>query len=98
MDDEMKADRASKGGEARMKKLSREERSTLAREAAKARWQRVKSKDIEKDAGIEVPREESLPEAKYPGILNLAGVEIPVYVRSEEHTSELQSRQYLVCR
>src|SRR3712207_8092325 len=23
---------------------------------------------------------------------------IPVFIRSEEHTSELQSRQYLVCR
>src|SRR3712207_6953570 len=29
--------------------------------------------------------------------VNMAGV-IPVIFRSEEHTSELQSRQYLVCR
>src|SRR3712207_7675267 len=28
----------------------------------------------------------------------IVGHEIPTYVRSEEHTSELQSRQYLVCR
>src|SRR3712207_8705011 len=28
----------------------------------------------------------------------LAGEEIPFGARSEEHTSELQSRQYLVCR
>ena len=27
-------------------------------------------------------RAESLPEARYPGVLNLAGVEIPVYVLS----------------
>src|SRR3712207_8896129 len=31
----------------------------------------------------------------YPG--GLAGEDIPL-MRSEEHTSELQSRQYLVCR
>src|SRR3712207_8983914 len=30
--------------------------------------------------------------------LELAGDERPVAERSEEHTSELQSRQYLVCR
>src|SRR5258707_11700907 len=28
----------------------------------------------------------------------LIGAENPVHQRSEEHTSELQSRQYLVCR
>src|SRR3712207_7442514 len=28
----------------------------------------------------------------------LAGHQVPVEARSEEHTSELQSRQYLVCR
>src|SRR2546426_3661224 len=83
MDDETKADRASKGGEARMKKLSREERSTLAREAAKARWKRVKSKEVTVDAGIEPSRVDLLPEAKYPGVLNLAGVDIPVYVLSD---------------
>src|SRR3712207_7094335 len=27
-----------------------------------------------------------------------AGADAPTYQRSEEHTSELQSRQYLVCR
>src|SRR3712207_7217477 len=27
-----------------------------------------------------------------------SGIVMPVTVRSEEHTSELQSRQYLVCR
>src|SRR3712207_7995298 len=29
---------------------------------------------------------------------NSAGCAFDVFVRSEEHTSELQSRQYLVCR
>src|SRR3712207_8741624 len=28
----------------------------------------------------------------------LVGTQYPVGIRSEEHTSELQSRQYLVCR
>src|SRR3712207_8531984 len=36
------------------------------------------------------------------GVLNQLGVlaveALPVLLRSEEHTSELQSRQYLVCR
>src|SRR3712207_8317235 len=32
------------------------------------------------------------------GPVDQAGVEVDVRVRSEEHTSELQSRQYLVCR
>src|SRR3712207_7297278 len=31
-------------------------------------------------------------------IVNITETAIPVHYRSEEHTSELQSRQYLVCR
>jgi len=80
MDEQTKANRASKGGEARMQKLSREERHTLAKEAAKARWGRVKNQGVAEVAGIEPPRADSMPEAKYPGILSLAGVDIPVYV------------------
>src|ERR1035437_479057 len=34
----------------------------------------------------------------HQGILTLAGRQFAEVVRSEEHTSELQSRQYLVCR
>src|SRR3712207_8700174 len=30
--------------------------------------------------------------------VHLAGADVEVHARSEEHTSELQSRQYLVCR
>src|SRR3712207_1969617 len=30
--------------------------------------------------------------------LDVHGVAYRVYIRSEEHTSELQSRQYIVCR
>ena len=77
MDEQTKANRASKGGEARMQKLSREERHTLAKEAAKARWGRVKNQGVAEVAGIEPPRADSMPEAKYPGILSLAGVDIP---------------------
>src|SRR3712207_9426612 len=32
------------------------------------------------------------------GGLSIMGIGIPLQSRSEEHTSELQSRQYLVCR
>src|SRR3712207_7478522 len=35
---------------------------------------------------------------RVPGLQHLAGDAQPVLGRSEEHTSELQSRQYLVCR
>jgi len=38
--DLMRADRASKGGEARMRKLSKHERATLATKAARARWKK----------------------------------------------------------
>jgi len=77
------ADRASKGGEARMKKLSRAERQSLARQGAKARWQKAKNKSNQAEVSIVEPRADSLPEARYPGVLNLAGVDIPVYVLSD---------------
>ena len=78
----MKADRASKGGAARMQKLSRAERQALASSGAKARWQRVKNKSVKMEAGIESSRATELPEAQYPGVLNFGGTEIPVYVLS----------------
>src|SRR3712207_8940301 len=34
----------------------------------------------------------------YPSWLPMMTDEVPIVPRSEEHTSELQSRQYLVCR
>jgi len=76
------ADRASKGGAARMKSLSRAERQALASQAATARWKKVKNQADKKEAGITESRADDLPEARYPGVLNLAGVEIPVYVLS----------------
>src|SRR3712207_7652713 len=42
---------------------------------------------------------EDLGQAELGGLLRHGdGLERPLDVRSEEHTSELQSRQYLVCR
>src|SRR5947209_12127122 len=39
------------------------------------------------------------PVSGTPGVVTFAGVNVTTPgVRSEEHTSELQSRQYLVCR
>lgn len=77
------ANRASRGGEARMKKLSRAERQSLARQGAKARWQKAKSGAVSTEAGTSDQRMDALPEARYPGVLNLAGAEIPVYVLSD---------------
>ena len=77
------ADRASKGGAARMHKLSRAERSALASQAAKARWNKQENQQLTEQASTEVSRADSIPEARYPGVLNLAGVEIPVYVLSD---------------
>jgi P63C domain len=76
------AERASKGGAARMRKLSPAERRALASEAAKARWKKVKHQSVGNEAGIAESRADTLPEALYPGTLNLAGVDIPVYVLS----------------
>src|SRR3712207_8161587 len=44
-------------------------------------------------------RQRALPGRLLPGPRQrLKHLEAPLHVRSEEHTSELQSRQYLVCR
>lgn len=77
------AERASKGGAARMKKLSREERSALASVAAKARWERAKNKQLTEQAGIRDSREVvDIPEARYPGFLRFGEHDIPCYVLS----------------
>src|SRR5690349_24090735 len=63
-------------------------------------------------AGIEAPeqraqREEQQPQpaapvrevqAQHPGVEPLAHADLEAFHRSEEHTSELQSRRDLVCR
>lgn len=77
--DQFIADRASLGGVARKKKLSREERSAIAKSGAKSRWQNIKKKQLEGEASIETSRGDGIPEARYRGMLNLVGTEIPVY-------------------
>jgi len=82
------SERASKGGAARMSKLSRAERQELASQAAKQRWKNHKNQQDTKYASIVLPRADQddgpeLPVAKYPGILNIVGAEVPVYVLSD---------------
>ena len=81
-DDMFKAGRASQGGKARMQKLTRAERSALARGAAKARW---KKKPGENASVIYSPivlstENTQLPTARWPGVLTIGDIEIPVYV------------------
>ena len=77
------ADRASKGGAARMKKLSVEERKALASAAAKARWRKVGAGEyaslVNEDA-TQNTETANLPVAKWPGVLTIGNIEIPVYV------------------
>src|SRR3712207_7043190 len=51
----------------------------------------VEMLDPEETAGLEIEEEEQARDQKRSKIVSNA-------LRSEEHTSELQSRQYLVCR
>jgi len=80
----MHADRASKGGAARMKKLSKPEREALASKAAKARWGKpVPGENASKtfEPIVLSPENTALPVAKWPGVLSGIGdFEIPVYV------------------
>src|SRR3712207_7687017 len=49
--------------------------------------------------GIEATRRIAAADRQGPAVLVLTTFDLDEYVyRSEEHTSELQSRQYLVCR
>lgn len=68
-----------------MEKLSPEERSELARNAAIARWSKnelgdAASSDSADTDDVKVPEGIKLPEAKYKGLLNLVGMQIPCYV------------------
>jgi hypothetical protein len=81
--DVMKADRASKGGAARMQKLSKPERAALASKAAKARWGKpVPGEDASSEHKPIILSAENtaLPVAKWPGTLSIGDLEIPVYV------------------
>ncbi len=60
-----------------MERLSPEERKALASNAAKIRWK--KARELVADPDEVVPADD-LPEARYKGVLNLLGVELPCYV------------------
>jgi hypothetical protein len=81
--DGMLADRASKGGAARMQKLSVEERKALASAAAKARWRKIgpgEYASIVNEDAAQLSENTTLPVARWPGMLTIGNVEIPVYV------------------
>src|SRR5437870_4419523 len=80
-----------KGGEARAKSLTADERSEAARQAVQARWHKARSGEVRHvgDEDIEVlPPDsdiidepiEGLPAAKYKGELNLLDMAVPCYV------------------
>src|ERR1700674_226420 len=69
--DAMHADRASKGGEARMQKLSANQRKTLAKKAADARWSKAKSGAL--------VREDLIPKATHWGELLVGEKTLPCY-------------------
>ena len=88
--EQIAADRASKGGAARMKGMSKKDRQELARSGAIARWAKGKAKAGISSAGqnseykpinLHVSDSETtkLPMARWPGILRL-GTDIPCYV------------------
>ena len=72
----MAESKQAKGGKARAKKLTKEERSEIARSAAIERWAKKKVEQ-KTDSGVAVG---DLPEAVYKGTLELGGAEIPCYV------------------
>src|ERR1017187_2139263 len=82
------ANRASMGGKSRSVKLTPEERSTIARNAARERWE--KSKQASQVAGQNQPdtiilddnqqKPLNLPMARWPGVLIIGTSEIPCYV------------------
>lgn len=72
---------ASKGGKARARKLTAEQRAEIARKAVQARWAKEKGTDYteveqEPDVAIDAP----LPVARYKGYLNIMDVDLPCYV------------------
>src|SRR5262249_54080650 len=77
---------AAKGGEARAKSLSAEERSEIARKAVEARWAKTKPEEGQLGSleGVEADATEGsiegLPEAKYKGFLNILDLDMPCYV------------------
>jgi hypothetical protein len=80
---EMKMPDASKGGEARARKLSPERRSEIARQAVRMRWAKVRGL---KEVTPEVVTSYAMPQAKLRGVLRLPldeTFEIPCYVLND---------------
>lgn len=71
---------AAKGGAARAAKLTREERSEIARKAVTARWAKTKGYQPIVLVHDEAEVTNALPTAKYKGFVNLLGVDLPCYV------------------
>jgi hypothetical protein len=72
-----------RSGKARMEKLSREERHDFAQKGAMARWEKSRNQSVSENTSTDAPREDGgVPIARYPGVLTLNGVDIPVYVLS----------------
>ena len=76
---------AAKGGEARARKLTAEQRTNIARKAVQARWAKEKGYELPIDTSSDQvidneKQEQNLPVAKYKGFLNIMDVELPCYV------------------
>src|SRR3712207_6870811 len=59
---------------------------------------RERASEARSDSGPRVVPNVPLYRRPEPPTLKQVAISVPVFARSEEHTSELQSRQYLVCR
>jgi hypothetical protein len=69
-----------RSGKARMEMLNPDERKALAKAAAKARWTKSRDTLISNADDSDEMVAGTLPEARFKGMLNLVGVELPVYV------------------
>src|SRR5579863_1691583 len=87
LQDSVTVAKTSKGGKARMEMMSPEERTELARSAARERWRKLRER-VPGGENASSPAEyepividnTKVPVAKWPGILRISEVEIPCYV------------------
>ena len=82
-DDKSHEARGAKGGRARAKNLSKEQLSENARKAAAARWSNSSPSIIE-EVGEEILEPiAAMPIARWRGMLNIVGLDVPCYVLSD---------------
>ncbi|HEY6189590.1 MAG TPA: P63C domain-containing protein [Pyrinomonadaceae bacterium] len=74
----------SKGGEARAHSLTAERRREIARKAVQTRWAKEKGYELPADDENGSRELESLPVAKWKGVLDIMGKELPCYVLDNE--------------